>query len=266
MGDNLFQGNIPSNYEEYLGPLLFEAYAIDMKRRLNPAQGRSILELSCGTGRLTKHLLNVLTPDGLLLATDINPAMLEVAKQKVRADDRLSWECADAIALPYEAGKFDSVVGQFGVMFYKNKPKSYQEVFRVLKKGGVYIFNTWNSMANNPIIEEVTVALDDYFGNDAPDFYNVPFSYYDPKDIKSDMAESGFSKIDISVVKVNGFSDTAANAAKGLLQGTPVYSGIIERNKDVLPDLMVALEERLTKKYGASNLIVPLEALVITAS
>jgi hypothetical protein len=150
-------------------------------------------------------------------------------------------------------------------MFYSNKPKSYKEAFRVLKIGGIYFFNTWNGRVYNPLIQEVTEVLNDYFGKDAPTFYNVPFSYFDPELIKSDMLNSGFSRIKIEVVKVNGYSATAENAARGLLEGIPVYTGIIEINKDILSELTLALEKRLVKRYGSMNLIVPLEALVIIA-
>src|SRR5215203_5604423 len=70
-----FAGSIPHNYETYLGPLFFEPYAVDLVQRLEGGDYGSVLELACGTGRLTKHLVNKLAPDGRLQATDLNEDM-----------------------------------------------------------------------------------------------------------------------------------------------------------------------------------------------
>ena len=55
-----FAGSVPANYERYLGPILFEPYALDLKDRLKGEQLKDVLELACGTGRVTKHLVELI--------------------------------------------------------------------------------------------------------------------------------------------------------------------------------------------------------------
>jgi SAM-dependent methyltransferase len=74
-----YSGSVPANYEEYLGPLLFEPYAIDLVKRL-PGNLNQVLEIACGTGRVTRHLVALLQPNGSLSATDLNPDMISVAR------------------------------------------------------------------------------------------------------------------------------------------------------------------------------------------
>ena len=55
-----FTGMIPSNYDQYLGPMFFEDYAIDVCSRIDISNVKSALELCSGTGRVTKHLRKTL--------------------------------------------------------------------------------------------------------------------------------------------------------------------------------------------------------------
>ncbi|TAL46598.1 MAG: class I SAM-dependent methyltransferase, partial [Chitinophagaceae bacterium] len=90
-----FTGTVPSNYERFLGPFLFEPYAIDMVLRLQDKKYSEILELACGTGRVTSHLARSVKYDELT-ATDLNSDMIEVAKNIV-TDKNIKWMAADAL-------------------------------------------------------------------------------------------------------------------------------------------------------------------------
>ena len=75
-------------------------------------------------------------PNAQLTATDLNPPMVEVARTKFQSSEKVHLRSADAMALPFPDGAFDAVVCQFGVMFFPDKAKSYQEVNRVLTPVG----------------------------------------------------------------------------------------------------------------------------------
>ena len=260
-----FSGNIALNYDEYLGPLLFENYATDMARRVGLLQPSKVLEVACGTGRLTKQLLETLSSNASLVATDISVAMLNLAIDKIGEGPKVQWIVADSMSLPFDDGSFDCVADQFGVMFYSDRVKAYQETFRVLEDGGTFIFNSWDIMSNNPVVMFVKELMEEYFPVNPPSFYNLPFSYFDQAVIKADLIKGGFSDINIKVLQANGYSASSYEAAKGLLEGTPMYNGIAEQCADLLPELIETLSDRLAEVYGASDLNVPLQALIITA-
>ncbi len=48
--------------------------------------------------------------------------------------------------LPFPDGAFDAVVCQFGVMFFPDKARAFAEARRVLKPGGVFVFNVWDRL------------------------------------------------------------------------------------------------------------------------
>ena len=110
-----FEKTIPGVYERYLGPYLYEPYAVYVTNRIKGAP-QHVLEIGAGTGRLTRHLAEKIGPQAKLTAIDINPSMLEICRQKVEAKN-VDFQEADAQALPFDDSSFDCVVCQFGFMF-----------------------------------------------------------------------------------------------------------------------------------------------------
>jgi ubiquinone/menaquinone biosynthesis C-methylase UbiE len=131
-----FENTIPGIYELYLGPYLYEPYALYVISRVKDTP-KHALEIGCGTGRLTNHLAKKIGVDAKLMAIDINPAMLDIAKLKVN-DPNVEFQVADAQNLPFPDNSFDLVVCQFGFMFLPEKQKGFNEAWRVLKPGGQF--------------------------------------------------------------------------------------------------------------------------------
>lgn len=260
-----FSGNIPPNYDNYLGPLFFEPFALDMAQRVGHLQPKTLLEVAAGTGRVTKHLPEVLPVDALLLATDVNPAMVNFAKERLKEHTSIQWEVVDAVSLPYPNRQFDCVLSQFGVMFYGDRRKAYAETFRVLRPGGVFLFNAWDRIEHNPCARLTDEVLKHFFPTDTPAFYQVPFSYHDDKMIREDLESAGFQISSTQVLRLTGYAATAGEAATGLLEGTPVYTAILERDAALLPAMKKALTKDLAALFGEKDLRVPLQARVVMA-
>jgi ubiquinone/menaquinone biosynthesis C-methylase UbiE len=58
--------------------------------------------------------------------------------------ERVRWQQADALALPFHDSSFDAVVCQFGAMFFADKQAAFREALRVLKPGGRFLFKVWD--------------------------------------------------------------------------------------------------------------------------
>lgn len=260
-----FSGNIPSNYDNYLGPLFFEPFALDMAQRVRFLQPKSVLEVAAGTGRVTRHLPEVLPEEASILATDVNPAMVNFAKKHLESLVSIQWEVADAVSLPYANAQFDCVLSQFGVMFYSDRPQAYAETYRVLQQGGVFLFTAWDHISRNPAARLTDEILGHFFPTDTPAFYKVPFSYHDANEIRQDLESAGFEIASMQVVRMSGYAASAADAAGGLLEGTPVYTAITERDATLLSPMKNALADDLTALFGSENLHVPLQARVVMA-
>ena len=99
-----FDGNIPDNYDRFLGPVIFEPYALDETH-----SGDQVLEIACGTGIAAKLLRRPLLVSCDLTATDLSPAMLEIAKEPLGELPRLNWQQADAADRPFPAQSFSAI-------------------------------------------------------------------------------------------------------------------------------------------------------------
>ena len=166
--DSRFAGSIPGLYDRYLGPLLFEPYAEEVARRVQAYAPGNILETACGTGIVTEALHRAL-PGAHIVATDLNPAMLDVASHRIQSDN-VRFEQADAQQLPFPDENFDLVICQFGAMFFPDKVKATAEARRVLRYGGRYVAIIWDRLERNAASQMAHQAVAGLYPTDPPTF------------------------------------------------------------------------------------------------
>jgi ubiquinone/menaquinone biosynthesis C-methylase UbiE len=264
-GTSAFTGKVPENYERYLASLLFEPFADDLVARLAMHDGMRILEVACGTGIVTRRLVAKLAGRGTIIATDLNEAMFAHARKGLPRRGDATWRHADGTSLPFETRSFDAVVCQFGLMFFSDKAAGAREAFRVLKPGGVYLLNVWDTLASNPVQRIAHETIASFFPDDPPKFYTVPFSYHDMPTLEALLRDTGFEAVRCERVVKEGKSASATEAAAGLVDGNPVVGEIMQRRPEALADIKAALAARLAHELGDQPLRTPLRAVVATA-
>ena len=173
-----FGGAVSQNYEDYLGAFLFEPFAVDLAASLNFDGVSKVLELACGSGRLTKHIANALPANVEFTATDLSADMISVAKAKVTSG-RIIWATADMMDLPFTNDSFDLVVCQFGLMLVPDQMKAFGEILRVLKPGGKVVFNTWIDRDYNKVWAIGDKVLHSFFGENIVGQNPGPFALGD---------------------------------------------------------------------------------------
>src|SRR6267378_2898263 len=173
-----FTGPIPEHYERVLGPLFFEPYALEISRLIDPSTVSFALEIASGTGRVTRHLRQVIPASAKLIASDISEDMLGIAREKLKELD-IEWRTIDAQELPFDDNSIDLVVCCFGYMFVSDKLKAFAEAYRVLRAGGMLIFTTWDQLELNGASYEYRKLVKSIFEDSLPISYNIPFSMND---------------------------------------------------------------------------------------
>ena len=260
-----FTASIPENYDRYLGPVIFDPYARDLAQRIKRFAPKRVLETACGSGILTRRLLEALPPDAGLVATDLNIAMLDYARAAIGDDSRVSWEVADMCNLNFESASFDAVVCQFGIMFAPDKTAAVREAHRVLLPGGRFLFNVWDSIEKNRFAMIANETITGSFPTDPPTFYQTPFGFHDREVIRKMLESAGFSRIDDLVVSTRSQSPNAEDFARGLIEGNPVMSEIQARGTVSVADVEKKLAARIAKEIGGRPVPVHLQAIVFDA-
>lgn len=216
---------MPEAYDRHLGPVLFTPFAKDLADRLAAFSPNRVLELAAGTGLVTRELLRA-TPGAEVVATDLNPAMVDYGARHVPT---ATWRQADAQSLPFPDASFDLVVCQFGIMFFPDKPAAVAEARRVLVPGGRLMFNTWDTLRTHLFGATVTDCLRTAFEADPPTFLaDVPHGYADSTRITADLAAGGLACDSFDTITLTGTGE-AADVALGFCTGTPVRAEIEAR-------------------------------------
>jgi ubiquinone/menaquinone biosynthesis C-methylase UbiE len=257
-----FIGPIPENYDRFLGPMFFEPYALDISQRLSSRPATAVLEIASGTGIVTRQLRNRLPKSVKLTATDLNEAMMEYAGRKFTQGENMDWQQADAMNLPFADASFDAVVCQFGLMFVPDKSAATREVYRVLLPGGIFLFSVWDRIEENPIARTAQEIIATFFASDPPNFYEIPFGLYNPEEISALLKEAGFQDIQVSLLAKPCKSPSASDAAKGLIEGSPVSTAIQERGSASIATIEEALTEAIANQFGDNPAESTMQALV----
>ena len=251
-------------YDQYLGPMFFEPYAVEVASRIEPSSVKLAIELASGTGRATRHLRKVLSPATVLIASDISAAMLKIAKEKLKDED-IRWETIDAQQLPFESGSVDLIVCCFGLMFVPERTKAVAEAYRVLRPGGLFIFTTWDKLETVGASFVYRNIVKPYLEEPIPTSLNLPTSMHDESIITPLLQEAGFSKFSIEKISKESYCISAKDAAEGLTMRGAIYNQIMARHPELIHEIKSMVEKELSEKYGTAPMIAPMSALITEA-
>ena len=142
---------IENRFREPLGALLHARQARVLRAIVHEARPREVLEVAPGPARLTVEVARVLDRPGTVI--DASPAMLAEARRRLDAAGA-TWRsvAGDAFALPVH-GPFD-LVYSFRLIRHFERPERlrlYREMARVLRPGGLFVFDAVNADVSGPI-------------------------------------------------------------------------------------------------------------------
>ena len=175
---------------------------------LDPRPARRLLDLAGGTGDISFGWLRL--GGGAVVLTDINPAMLAVARD--RALDHgivagLEFLVADAERLPLPDGSFDRVSIAFGLRNCTDKDAVLREARRVLKPGGRFFcleFSRVQVAALLPVYDawsfRVLPRLGQLIAKDADSYQYLAESirtFPDQERLAGMLRQAGFARIDV---------------------------------------------------------------------
>lgn len=123
-------------------------------RRVKPRKGEAILDMAGGTGDIAFRLLRRQGERPDVTVCDINPAMLEVGRD--RAVDRgllqgLTWTTGDAEHLPFPDRSFDAYTIAFGLRNVTDIDQALRDAHRVLKPGGRFYCLEFSKVTSAPV-------------------------------------------------------------------------------------------------------------------
>jgi SAM-dependent methyltransferase len=207
---------------------------------------------AAGSGVVARALGPLLDANTRYVVSDFNQEMLDRAIRKQAIDNRIVWQQADALKLPFEAESFDTVFCQFGV--FPDRIAGYRQALKVLKPGGRFIFSVWDCIEDNDFARIVTETVAEIFPKDPPMFLNrTPHGYYDLAMIEGDLHSAGFSAVQVETLTRTSTAPSPRHPAIAYCQGTPLRNEIEALKAESLNNVTISVAEHIAKIFGAGS-------------
>ena len=163
------------------------------------APGQFVLDIASGTGEPALTIAAMVGSAGHVTATDLGAGMLAVAEEDAHAHGlkNLTFQQADAHALPFADASFDRVTCRFGAMYFADSPTAFREIHRVLKPGGRAAFVAWGTFDANPMM---MACIGPFFTRVAPPppppGAPTPFKFAPSGTLAGELRAAGFTHVD----------------------------------------------------------------------
>jgi 2-polyprenyl-6-hydroxyphenyl methylase/3-demethylubiquinone-9 3-methyltransferase len=148
--------------------------------------GKSVLDLGCAGG----FMAEALALRGAKV-TGIDPASAAVAAARQHASAAglaIRYDTGVGEALPYDDGAFDAVVCVDVLEHVEDLPKVLSEVARVLRPGGLFLYDTIN---RNPVSRLAAITIAEDFLRLLPKGTHDPKLFIKPAELRRDLSGAG---------------------------------------------------------------------------
>jgi demethylmenaquinone methyltransferase/2-methoxy-6-polyprenyl-1,4-benzoquinol methylase len=186
---------------------LWKRFAIELA---GVRRGQRVLDLASGTGDLAARFSGLVGPDGYVVMTDINAAMLGRGRDRMVDAGHVGnvgYAQVDAEALPFPDNTFDCITIAFGLRNVTRKEQALASMHRALKPGGRVLVLEFSKPVNRPLEKlydlysfSVLPAMGRLVARDAESYRYLAESirmHPDQETLKGMMEDAGFERCDV---------------------------------------------------------------------
>lgn len=181
------------------------AFTQAMLRAARVEPGACVLDLACGPGEPALSLARAAGADGRVTATDLDPAVVRIARGNARADDvgNVSFAAADAHRLPFPDQAFDLVTCRLGVMYFAQPEVALRDCRRALRPGGRAVLAAWGPAAEHGYFAAATATLLQYARISAEESGVLkPFRFAEQGALAAVLRSAGLEQVEEERVKI----------------------------------------------------------------
>jgi demethylmenaquinone methyltransferase/2-methoxy-6-polyprenyl-1,4-benzoquinol methylase len=185
---------------------LWKRYAVELA---GVRRGQRVLDLAGGTGDLAARFAGIVGPEGEVVLTDINAAMLRTGRDRL-TDSGLAgnvlYAQVNAERQPFPDDHFDCVTIGFGLRNVTHKQRALEEMHRILRAGGRALVLEFSHPTSKPLSKaydlysfSVLPALGRLIANDADSYRYLAESirmHPDQETLRYMMEQAGLERCD----------------------------------------------------------------------
>lgn len=201
--------------------------------------GQSVLDIGSGIGEPALSAARAVGPSGRVLGVDLSPAMVAAARDaaarsaSVEAGE-IEFLVGDLESAELPPRSFDAALSRWGLMFAADRLELLRVTAGLLRPGGVLAAATWGQPPDVPIISLAFRVISRHLGLPPPPPGPGPFSMSDPRVVRAELEQAGFTEVDITELVAPFRFDSVED-----------FGGF---SRDVLPP---GLKQRLDQQCGS---------------
>ena len=144
------------DYDEVSEPQIDEG--VEFVRELNLSKGDKVLDMGCGTGHVTKHIADIVGPNGHVVGVDPDTERIKIAKEKYKEVSNLQFSVGDStIGFPHDNESYYDIHVSSNVFHWvpsDQKIAYIQKAHQCLKRGGKLAI-----LCNAKVADEIMHAI-----------------------------------------------------------------------------------------------------------
>jgi trans-aconitate 2-methyltransferase len=167
--------------------------------RISLRGDETLLDAGCGTGRLTRDLLEAL-PRGYVVALDRSQNMLDAAREYLQPDfgDRVEFVCCDLLKISF-AEKFDGIFSTAAFHWVRDHDRLFRNLHRALRPGAWLRAQCGGGKNLEQFLRRVDALMKaqryaHFFAG-----FAVPWEFSDAETAATRMRSAGFEEIETSL-------------------------------------------------------------------
>jgi ubiquinone/menaquinone biosynthesis C-methylase UbiE len=190
---------VPVAYDDLFVPRLFNPWAVNLLNAVAPIAGETVVDVACGPGTVARLAARRVGNTGKVIAFDISPQMLAVAKAKPPDGGATRVEYVESPAAPLKVldGIAHVVTCQQGLQFFPDRLAAMREMRRALRAGGRLGVAVWTGIDESPFFAALHRALLRTVPKDVADLILEPFAWPDPAALQALAVEAGFRDLKV---------------------------------------------------------------------
>jgi SAM-dependent methyltransferase len=167
--------------------------------------GDRVLDIATGSGEPALTAARVVGPAGRVVAVDMSPGMLAIARERIDAADLKNVELveSDAESLRLDAHSFDAALSRWGLMFMPDLDGVLRGLHRALKPSGRFATAVWSFADKVPMCGIARDAIRRITGIVPPPNAPDPTRLADPSILERALAAAGFRDVTVERLIVN---------------------------------------------------------------
>jgi ubiquinone/menaquinone biosynthesis C-methylase UbiE len=251
--------NPAETYEQYFVPAMFLPWAAILLRHAAPQPRERILDVACGTGIVSRQAAAMVGVDGRVVALDLNPAMLAVARSLPAPQGaKIHWQDGNAMALPFPDSSFELVLCQHGLQFFPDRPAAVREMHRVLAPGGRALVIVLQSLERHPVFEALMKSVAGQLSLPLTEVM-TPFALSSAQELRSLFTAAEFKHAEIllesTVVRFPEAESFVPHAVVSSAAALPAFSRLGEPERAALLENVRCEVEPILRRHREADMV-----------